>query len=270
MGNDKEDRAKARRRELVKFTVGCQSVFDRLLRCIRWEGFENRHYEQSSAHHSLGITLLAAHCFERERRAGKHTIDELIVMTLALIHDFSEGAIGDVRYVFKHDPRLKKLCHEIEHEETLKQMERLGFAAPFLRRVYCLPGDSLEARFFDAMEKLDYVLFALAEYEGHANKALLPVFATQREMLKKYAEEFPSVGEIYDAELRGWVDGMIKCNAWMLEESESRVRKPNETDLEAVMAAAMEMVSVLASRSADPAATRRVILRRLRKILGGK
>lgn len=270
MGNGKDSRAKERRKELAKFTAGCQSVFERLSRCIRWEGFKDRHYPQSSLHHSLGIAALTAYCLEREKQAGKNNLDALLVLAHAQIHEFDEGGIGDVRYVFKHDPRIEFLYAMIEKEEALKQMERLGFAGPFLRRTYCLTEGSLEARFFDAMEKLDYVLYALFEYVEHANKSFISVFATQREMLKIYAEEFPSVGEIYDAELRDWIDGLIKCNEWALEESESRVRQPNENDLACLVAAVNDMIRRLVKQSADPEAKRRDLLRRVKRAMGAK
>ncbi len=262
-----KDPALERRLEMAKFVGGVFDVFDRLLRCGRWEGYPNRHQRQTSAHHSLSIALLAAYCLELERKAGKNKIDELLVMTHAVIHEFSEGAIGDIRYVFKHDPRIEEVYEQIEHEETLIQMDRLGFLASFLRRVYCLPAESVEAKFFDAMEKLDYVLYALFEFVGHGNEKFISVFARHHETLVKYAGEFPSVGEIYNAELQSWIEGTLKVNSWALEASEGKIRHLSETDLEAMVRALRSAVGKLASRSSDPAAVRREFARKIKKAI---
>lgn len=265
-----KDQALEKRRALARWVEGIFTTVERLLDCKRWKPY-SPNQRQTSAHHSLSLSLLVAHCLFLERKAGKNEIDALLVMAHTPAHDFNEGTIGDVLYIFKHDPRIEELYEQIELEETLAQMERLGFMAEFLRRTYALPDGSVETRFFAAMERLDYALYAIFEIEIHGNiKNFLPILYRSHTDLTRYIEEFPSVAEVYSPEIREWADGMFKTNPWAKDGLGGKIKPLGEDGLEAMACALRSAVVRIASRSADPAATRRQLGRKIKKILEKK
>ena len=265
-----KDRATEQRRELARWVEGIHSTFERLLDCKRWAPY-SPNQRQTSAHHSISLTLLTAYCLEIERKAGKNKIDALMVMAHVPCHDFNEGTIGDVLYIFKHDPRIEKLYEQIELEETLAQMERLGFLAEFLRRVYCLPPESVEARFFAAMERLDYALSAIFEIEVHGNsKNFLPILYRSHNDLMRYVEEFPSVAEVYSAEVRDWAEGMFKVNPWAKDGLGGRIKPLDDTGVESMVLALMHAVEKLAAGNSDPAAAKQRLLEKIKQAVEQK
>lgn len=256
-----------RRRALARWVEGIYGTVERLLDCKRWKPY-SPNQRQTSAHHSLSITLLTAYCLELERKAGKNKIDELLVMAYAPCHDFSEGTIGDVLYIFKHDPRIAELYEQIELEETLAQMERLGFMADFLRRVYRLPEGSIETRFFAAMERLDYALQAIFEVTVHGNeKNFLPILYRSHNDLVRYVEEFPSVAEVYGLEVREWAEGMFKINPWARDGLGGEIKPLDKAGVASMIRALLHAAEKLAERSADPKATRSRLIANLEEVV---
>lgn len=270
MDDCSKDPAREQRLGIARWVEGIHSTVERLLECRRWAPY-SPHQRQTSAHHSISIALLTAYCLELERKFGKNKIDGLLVMAHTPCHDFNEGTIGDVLYIFKHDPRIEELYEQIELEETLAQMERLGFMADFLRRVYCLPQGSVEARFFAAMERLDYALSAIFEIELHDNgKNFLPILYRSHNDLMRYIEEFPSVAEVYSPEVREWAEGMFKTNPWAKDGLGGRIKPLDEAGLEAMAGALVNAARKIAAASAHPKEVEERLVSRIREALGVK
>jgi 5'-deoxynucleotidase YfbR-like HD superfamily hydrolase len=267
-GDCGKDPVLERRRELARWVEGIHSTFERLLDCKRWVPY-SPNQRQTSAHHTLSLTLLTAYCLEIERKVGKNEIDALMVMAHVPCHDFNEGTIGDVLYIFKHDPRIEEIYEQIELEETLTQMERLGFLAEFLRRAYCLPVGSVEARFFAAMERLDYALSAIFEIEVHGNgKNFLPILYRSHTDLMRYVEEFSSVAEVYNPEVRDWAEGMFKINPWAKDGLGGKIKPLDEAGVEAMIRALVHAVGKLAAKNESPEETRARLAEKIREVFG--
>lgn len=217
-------------------------LIGRLHRCIRWEGYDYS-YKQSSLDHSFSLGILTAYCVRREAELGGVKLDAARLIVHALVHDFSEGVIGDVTYRFKNDPRLKILYKRIEQAEGLDQMERFGPMTAFLRDVYDLTDDSIEALFFDALEKLDYFLYAVSEYLLHKHVGFVAVFGRQHEKLVEYTQRFRVINELYPLEIQTWVSQEIEKNSAHVEKRQ--VVKAQESHLDDMLDALRSLINTI-------------------------
>ncbi|MFA6296770.1 MAG: YfbR-like 5'-deoxynucleotidase [Patescibacteria group bacterium] len=228
-----------------------QDIFGRLKKCIRWGGYKERHYEQSSLEHSFAIALLTAFCVmkEKELKGPAENFDPFRMVVHALVHDFCEGAIGDITYRFKNDPRLLYLVKLIEKEEGLRSTRHISFIGPFLAEAIILEPGSLEEKFFDAMERLDYFFYALAEYEIHKHLDFVAVFDRQHAKLVEYASVFPSVAMIYSQEVQEYVEKEMKTNWGLIGlGGELRPHKPCQKDVEDLEEALKQLLAQLAKQ----------------------
>lgn len=228
-----------------------QEIFGRLKKCIRWGGYKERHYEQSSFEHSFALALSTAFCVmkEKELNGPGACLDGFRMVIHALSHDFCEGALGDITYRFKNDPRLKYLVKLIEKEEGLRATRKISFMGPFLAEAIVLEPGSLEEKFFDAMETLDYFLYALSEYEIHKHLDFVAVFDRQHAKLVEYARIFPSVALIYSKDVQEYVEKEMKTNWGLIGlGGELRPHKPCEKDVKDLEEALRQLLEQIAKQ----------------------
>lgn len=228
------------------FVQGLSKVIERLLRCKRWEGY-TRSYQQSSLDHSVTIALLTGHLARREKEIGRNTLDEAKLIMHALVHDFGEGVTGDLTFRFKNDPRIKELYKKIEEEETVCQIQGVSIGGDYLFKAFILEPDSLERKFFAAVECLDYLLFAISEYRM-GNQEFVKVFQRQHSRLVEYISLFPSIGEIYTREVQEWIEGRLKEHKVYLEASKASVPQPTFKDLDDISQALVALYKSLPER----------------------
>lgn len=197
-------------KQLAKLMDSFRHIMDRLDGCSRWGEFPMRDFKQTSFQHSFFIAILTAYLAKREEKIGRNNFDSAKLIVHALTHDFSEGITGDVTFRFKNDPRLKLLHSMVEHEQTVHQIRQLSPLDKFLEDAFNLEPESLEARFFHAIEYLDYFLYALSEYVLHDTRVFSAVIFRHHKDLAEFAKAFPSIREIYTPEIHEWVKKCVE------------------------------------------------------------
>ncbi|MBU0898421.1 MAG: HD domain-containing protein [Nanoarchaeota archaeon] len=201
-----------------------KNTLDRIDRVIRWEGYETRGYKQSSLEHSYLLALLAGKAIEIEKENGILDFNSEKIILHCLVHDFGEGTVGDITYKFKSDPSIKHILPEIEKEETSVQLKKLEPLSDFLYNIFQLDTDSVEERFFNALERLDYMLYAVSEYFYYDNKDFVKVFVRQHKKLTDYGQEFISINKLYQPVIP-LVENALEENADYIKESKAEVEK---------------------------------------------
>ena len=197
-------------KQLAKLMNSFRYIMDRLNGCSRWGEFPMRNFKQTSFQHSYFIALLTAYLAKREEEIGRYDLDTSKLIVHALTHDFSEGITGDVTFHFKNDPRLKLLHGMVEHEQTIHQIRQISPLDKFLEEAFNLDPESLEAKFFRAIEYLDYFLYALSEYILHDTKTFSSVMYDHNQSIAECAKQFPSISEIYTPDVYNWVKRCIE------------------------------------------------------------
>lgn len=178
-------------------------------RVIRWGGYKDKSYQQSSLHHSMSLMTLVAYCVDRERQLGNERLNGCRLLMKAGGHDWPEGSMGDVTYVFKMDPRLRLLYKRLEDEQMAKVIGRLGPMSGFLGQVFEGEPAGEDEQFFTAMEELDYVLYAINEVHEHRHMEFVEVLRRHHGKIKAARERWPSIGDFYSADVEAWVDATL-------------------------------------------------------------
>lgn len=167
----------------------------------RWAHYQNEHPENGLEHAFKG-TVLAMTMLALERIHGNaEGLDGERILAAATTHDIGEWLLGDVRYQVKADPRVAEPLRAIERE--LFEREILKPLPPPIREALVHAADlqddhtSRSGRFFNAVERVGYIIFALREYRrGHGH--FVDVFARQHGPLLRLEQEFASVRMMYD------------------------------------------------------------------------
>lgn len=201
----------------------------RLDRVTRWEGYSERTYFQSSLQHSYFLALLISFCLKIEAMHGRHLSPNLVAY--ALLHDLGEGVTGDVTYAFKSDPLVRDFFPIVEARQTRVLLEELAVFGPFFRETYS--GNKFteeEKRFFEAMERVDYLLYAITEFFIHRHTDFVKVFYRQIGPVGQYAKEFFSV-RLWLAAMENTLRRAIKDCEEYLSSSKAAVREPTKEDI---------------------------------------
>lgn len=224
-------------------------IMTRLDGIERWGEFPNRNFRQTSFQHSFFIGLLTAYLCKREKEIGTHQFDSSRLIVHALIHDFSEGVTGDLTFRFKNDPRLKILHDVVEHEQTITQIRQLAPLSKFLEDAFNLQPDSLEAKFFNAIEYLDYFLYALSEYVLHDTRIFAVVIFRHHEKLAGFAKQFPSIREIYTPAVHKCIKQIVEKEKQLIAGRE--VQQPDVAHLNDMIKAMAHLMDQLSDGSSD-------------------
>jgi 5'-deoxynucleotidase YfbR-like HD superfamily hydrolase len=175
----------------------------------RWKHFPERKHQDHGLQHAFQTALLAITMLALEREHGAWSseegddayLDGERIVAGAVTHDIGEWLLGDVRYSVKQDERVAVPLREIELE--LYRDEILGnlpeSVAGALDHASAIQDDSesRSGRFFNAVERVGYVLFAIREYREGNHKLGMKTFQHQHELLLVHAKEFASVRIIY-------------------------------------------------------------------------
>jgi 5'-deoxynucleotidase YfbR-like HD superfamily hydrolase len=172
-----------------------------LRRVHRWAHFRSipRAELETVETHLLNHVWLAAIMLALEQAAGRNKIDGMTVLTALSVHDIGEGAIGDVRFAVKQDPRVRAPLKEMERDAAADLFRNLPPPArEFLSRAFQVEGqeETIEGRFFDAVERIGYMLYAVMQVRLDRME-LVEVFHLQHRALFERGIEFPSCAALY-------------------------------------------------------------------------
>jgi hypothetical protein len=202
---------------------------------------------QNSLQHSLAITILGSMVIGLLERYNDHgvRINRGLLMTAFAIHDIGEGEIGattDTLYIDKNEEQDHKeyiaFCNRYEPLgktmfEPLHEAFLLQFA---LKAPLCFPTRArhimlelasenfLEANIFDAVERWDYVLYALEQYHERGNeKILVQVLRGQIPHLDRLADKVPGLRQtVWTDDVGLWATNFIKAyeGQWVEQKGE--------------------------------------------------
>lgn len=193
---------------------------------LRWKKYIEKDQgvrPQNSLQHSHAITLLGAMVVEQLRPYVQ--LDFGLLMTALAVHDVGEGEIGkDTLYIDKTTAgdleEYSAFCHRYEPLgglvfDLLHRAFLLQFA---LKNPECFPPTAralmreiagvnrMEALAFDAVERWDYLLYALEQYHERGNeKILVQTLRGQIGHLNRLADDLPGFGKaIWKKEISVW------------------------------------------------------------------
>lgn len=199
---------------------------------LRWSKYVERAEgarRQDSLQHSFSLTLLAKILIERLR--PHVTLDSELLLTAALVHDMGEGEIGqDTLYIDKSVERdLREYQAFVSRFTQLPNAELEAFCRAFLLQfalkspkgfppAACAIMDELartrrtEALAFEALERWDYVLYALEQYRERENAMILvQTLRHQIPHLRALAIELPGFGTaIFNEGVYDWCLRFLK------------------------------------------------------------
>lgn len=165
----------------------------------RWGHYRRLAERETVLQHAVKGAVLAQVMIAIERARGKADFDAYRILAAAIVHDFGEGAAGDIRYEVKLDPRIRAVIEEHERNAFAKFGAQLPSEAHKpLEEAYSPQDDraTFEGRFFNALERLGYMLWAVREYLS-GKQIYREVFQNQHRHLLAYMEEFAAVRILY-------------------------------------------------------------------------
>ncbi|MDP2838082.1 MAG: hypothetical protein Q8O53_02295 [Candidatus Moranbacteria bacterium] len=186
---------------------------------------------QDSLQHSYSITVLGkVFCYKLRPHV---CLDEGLLQNALLIHDHGEGEIQyDTHYIDKTEQgdlieyKAFTKCYSVFPTDLFCEFQR-AFLLQFALKCpasfptgACIVMDQLaatkktECLAFDAIERWDYVLYALEQFLERGNeKILLQVMRHQKPHLDRLVGELPGFGdEIWTVSIRQWFDGFLVQN----------------------------------------------------------
>ncbi|MBU1348671.1 HD domain-containing protein [Patescibacteria group bacterium] len=173
---------------------------DLLRRVHRWSHYDQipENERETVETHSLISVWLASAMLAIERHEKTHKLNEARILLAAALHDVGEGRMGDIGYAIKNDPRIKELLEAIEREYVADFFN--GFP-PIIRfafiDAYAVENESsLDGKFFKAVERVGYILYAVPQVKRGRDQ-FLQVFVRQHEALVDLSEQFESVRRFY-------------------------------------------------------------------------
>lgn len=176
-------------------------IFDTWMEIRRWKGKPEADYEDVLMH-SWKTAMLAHTAISLENNENIIK-NNLSISILSLNHDASEACVGcDVIYPVKK--RLKTI-DRIEAGAFDRYFSALPEeAARYLKMVNRLQNNEREpvGRFFEAIEMLGYITFALVEVSSgkslENNKQFIEVLLLKHERLMELSEEFTAIRILYE------------------------------------------------------------------------
>lgn len=198
----------------------------RLQDVIRWKKYVNSEeaMKENSLQHSYKAALLALKVLENEKKYSEKPFDAYLVLKAIILHDLGEIEAGDTVYIDKNEEgekheynffrqltsslpeHIKKELHVAYH---LQYSNKPGFSdtSDKLNEEY-----PMEAKLFEAIERIGYVIFAYREYvRRNKEKIFVQVLRNQHTHLVNLAKELPGFGKIfYTEEMQHNIDEFLK------------------------------------------------------------
>ena len=165
----------------------------------RWRHYRETKQRETVLAHSWKGAILAQVMIGLEQGFGRQDFDAYRILAAATVHDIGEGAVGDVRYEIKLDPRIRAVLEEYERDGFARFVSRLPPAVHGkILKSYALQDDrtSFEGKFFNALERLGYMFWAVREFLD-GNTIYREVFQNQHKHLLAYMDEFACVRFLY-------------------------------------------------------------------------
>jgi 5'-deoxynucleotidase YfbR-like HD superfamily hydrolase len=210
---------------------------------IRWKKYLKKGKgarKQNSLQHSLSITIAGGLLIRKLSAYMK--LDALLLMTALAIHDVGEGRTGDTHYIDKsekgdqreyraflrifqgHDPqsfRFFKRAYLLQY--CLKDMKLFPSEAQRVMRELA-KNKRMEALAFDAIERWDYMLYAMEQYHDRGNiKILIQTTRNQYHHFELLVSELPGLRQqIWTEEFAAWCRSIMDkhANAWIEHKGE--------------------------------------------------
>lgn len=198
----------------------------------RWSHFPSlpRNERESVLEHTFRAVTLTSAMLAIEEEQGNllQKLDSERLLLAALLHDVGEGRIGDVRYAVKIDRRVKTALDEIEHEQAMGLMKGLPLPVrdKFIHAYNLVGENSIEGRFFDAVERMGYIYYSIEQYRDRGRKDFIETFQMQHKKILEREVEFVSLQVLYD-EYREYIVKELE-----LEEKARQVRESTGAILE--------------------------------------
>lgn len=186
-------------RNFAALEAAIHDMADALLNVKRWRHYKGSGRCETVLAHAFKGAMLAQVMIALERAHGTREFDAYRILAAAVVHDIGEGALGDVRYELKLDTRIRAVLEEHERNGFIRFIEPLpALARKEITLAFELQDDrvSFEGRFFNALERMGYVLWAVREYlDGHS--VYHEVFQPHHAHLCEYVKEFACVRILY-------------------------------------------------------------------------
>ncbi len=210
------------------------TIFDRILplwkggqtemaKVIRWSKYVKANpslRRQSTVEHSWSISFLGYAVISMIKPHLKFAIDGELLMGAITVHDMAEGMLGrDVLYLEKTEEKDRdEYLAFMEQTKALPRAMRESLEEAFLlqfalKRPKCFPAaaqavmerlaaeKTIEASLFDAIERLDYLMYALECYRHHKDKVVIDaVFSNQLAKLDQHALYTPGFSYVWKPE----------------------------------------------------------------------
>lgn len=200
---------------------------------------------QDTLQHSYSLSLLGEILLLTLKKHN-HTYDHHLFLTACLLHDHGEGELErDILYVDKSSDEdlneykafqkrfgtLDKDIYEPLEQAFLLQFAQLedNEAAKFPEEAkkqmeYLKQNKHLEILAFEALERWDYVLYALEQYKDRQNERILVrVLRNQAPHLDRLADELPGFKEeIWNEKIRHWAEDFMarRDGKWLEQKGE--------------------------------------------------
>lgn len=189
---------------LAKICPSLTEITNRMARRVRWEGYpRDVEIDQSPLHHSVSVSALAAHILSEEVKHGTINWERAFkILVWFVTHDWGEGLMGDMTYKFKKHPIIRAAHDRLEGQATEDLFKSLPVIGPTLR-VLREGLKVKELELIDAIEKMDYMLTAIAGYQRGHHK-YLGAMQRQQPGLEKFSNNFLSIKYLY-GEMDAWV-----------------------------------------------------------------
>ena len=205
---------------LIPYIGSIVSMQNGLPRVQRWKKYlhsEEGVREQNTLQHSHALVVVTVVSLRVMGLVGR--VDEGFLIGAAALHDVGEGELGyDTLYIDKSTNRdlqeylaFERRFSRVPEFVHLRELFLLQFA---LHPPMNFPEDAhavmtwlalnrqLEAQVFEALERWDYLLFALEQYEDRGNaKVLVQVLRHQVPHFERILVELPEFVELWTPEL---------------------------------------------------------------------
>jgi len=160
-------------------------------------------YERESVleHTFRAVALTAAMiAIEEEQGDLPRRLDGERLLLTALLHDIGEGRTGDILYAVKQDVRIKDVLNEIEREQAVGLLKDLPLPVrDKFESAYRLESEnSIEGRFFNAVERMGYIYYSIEQYRDRGRKDFIETFQMQHNKILELEQEFVSLKVLYD------------------------------------------------------------------------
>ncbi len=191
-----------------------------LPKVVRWSKYRKRGTRrQDTLQHTLSLVFFAIQVLPKFRKYVK--FNELFLLQALIVHDFGEGETrgGDTLYIDKN--------HAVDLEEARAFVARYGvvigedltraFLLQFAKNASQMEDFTdilrglkkkypIEGMLFDALERFDYFLYALEQYQtlGKA-KILVQVLRNNAPHFERLSRELPGFKQVlWRPDLAGW------------------------------------------------------------------